>query len=121
MEWVDLAGCLDLSVEKFKELVSLFFESGLESLRGLKKSLEQKNAVGVSEALHDIKGGALNLGLTEFYRTVEAIEKELTGKSWNQVARLCGELEHSFSGLRGELADGGEKKNVLVIETFFSW
>ncbi len=70
----ELSEAMDIDVETYVEVLSLFYDTALEDLSRIDKALQDESGDGVANAAHSIKGAALNLGLDNIVKAAKEIE-----------------------------------------------
>ena len=76
MNFKELARNLEMGEEEFLEIVDLFFETTSSDLGKLQSAVEERDAQGVAETAHSIKGAAAILTLAEIYEAAKRIEMD---------------------------------------------
>jgi len=74
MNWEQATARLGLDESEYRELLSLFIETGTAQFQQLRKAASTGDLPEVASLAHGLKGTAANLGLNDIYQAAAAIE-----------------------------------------------
>ena len=74
MNFQELAENLGLEVDEYRELITLFIDTGSADFKKIQEGLAGGNADQIMRSAHTIKGAAGNLGLMDVSATAKTIE-----------------------------------------------
>ncbi len=91
------------------KVAGMFIESGPEKVRAIRESLENGDALGVTQATHFLKGSAGTLGIRRVSADCATIEA-------TDLATQGGELHNLIAMLEQHVSDGIEALEKLLLQ-----
>jgi HPt (histidine-containing phosphotransfer) domain-containing protein len=96
---------LGLEEAEYVELLHLFIEASRSDLERLRSALSEGNPAAAREAVHSLKGAALNMGLNEFYETAEKIMRRIRAGEFAGLEAFLQTLQDLIADLQ-QIAEG---------------
>lgn len=82
--------------EMLAELLTLFKTSSLDDFKRIQEAYQDKNAQGVAEAAHSIKGASASLGVDGVRQVASELEKEGSEGNLDSAGELIERLGKMF-------------------------
>jgi HPt (histidine-containing phosphotransfer) domain-containing protein len=99
---LDLAKVLermDGDLELLKELAGIFLSDCPQRMAEIRRAITQRDASGLMQAAHTIKGSAGNFGAHEAVEAARRLEIDATEHDWGQAEEHWAALQRAVGGL----------------------
>lgn len=92
---------LGLDEEEYREMLTLFIQSGQSDLEKMDRAVERADGTTAARAAHSLKGAAVSLGLNDFFEAAKQAEGEAKSASFEKLAVSVHGLRKAFERIEG--------------------
>ncbi len=82
--------------ELLTEIIDAYLEQGVELLAALERSITEKDATGLREAAHSLKGASYNVGAVPLAEITSILEQKGANADWQGVDESFSELKSCY-------------------------